>query len=84
MPQGPSRDTIGPIARTVKDAAILLDAIAGFDPKDPITATSYRRIPDTYTSFLQPDGLAGMRFGVIRLPMDQDIPTDIINQYISM
>jgi amidase len=77
MPQGPSRDTIGPIARTVKDAAILLDAIAGFDPKDPITAASYRRIPDTYTAFLRPDGLTGMRFGVIRLPMDQDTPTDI-------
>ena len=34
----PSQDTLGPIARTVKDAAILLDAIAGYDPNDPVTA----------------------------------------------
>jgi Asp-tRNA(Asn)/Glu-tRNA(Gln) amidotransferase A subunit family amidase len=72
MPASPSRDTIGPIARTVKDAALVLVAIAGYDPKDPITAESYGRIPQSYTAFLQPDGLRGMRLGIIRASMDTD------------
>jgi amidase len=76
MPASPSRDTIGPIARTVRDAALVLDAIAGYDPKDPVTAASYRRIPVSYTAFLQPNGLRGMRFGVIRQPMDKETDTN--------
>jgi amidase len=75
MPQGPSRDTVGPITRTVRDAAIVLEAIAGYDPKDPVTAASIRHIPESYTSFLQPNGLNGMRLAVIRQPMDKN--TDI-------
>jgi amidase len=75
MPAAPSRDTIGPIARTVKDAALVLEAIAGYDPNDPVTAASYRQTPQSYTAFLQPDGLRGMRFGVIRQPMDKDTDT---------
>jgi len=76
MPASPSRDTIGPIARTVRDAALVLDVIAGYDPKDPATAASYRRIPESYTAFLQPNGLRGMRFGVIRQPMDKQTDTN--------
>lgn len=69
MPFDPTRDTLGPITRTVQDAAIVLDVIAGYDPKDPITAWSYGQVPETYTSFLVENGLAGMRFGIIRTPM---------------
>ena len=69
MPQAPTRDTLGPITRTVTDAAILLDAIAGYDPADPITAESVGKIPPTYTAFLDLNGLRGMRFGVIRAPL---------------
>jgi Asp-tRNA(Asn)/Glu-tRNA(Gln) amidotransferase A subunit family amidase len=72
MPYSPTRDTLGPITRTVKDAAILLDVIAGYDPDDPVTAWSYGQKPKTYTSFLTANGLAGMRFGVIRAPMGRD------------
>src|SRR5215470_15877783 len=72
MPFSPTRDTLGPITRTVKDAAIVLDVIAGYDPDDPVTAWSYGQQPKTYTSFLVPNGLAGMRFGVIRAPMGRD------------
>jgi len=75
MPFAPTRDTLGPMTRSVKDAAIVLDAIAGYDPEDPITARSYGRWPKTYTSFLVPNGLAGMRFGVIRAPMSRDTDT---------
>ena len=70
MPQGPSRDTLGPMARTVRDTAILLDVIAGYDPNDPITSESYGKLPKSYTDFLVEGGLKGMRIGVIRQPMD--------------
>ena len=75
MPFAPSRDTLGPLTRTVADLAIVLDAIAGYDPEDPITAWSYGQQPQTYTRFLLADGLAGMRFGVIRVPMAKDTDT---------
>ena len=75
MPFAPTRDTLGPITRTVRDAAIVLDVIAGYDPEDPITAQSYGQQPKTYTSFLVANGLAGMRFGVVRVPMSKDTDT---------
>ena len=76
MPFDPTRDTLGPITRTVRDAAIVLDVIAGYDPRDPVTAASYGQQPKTYTDFLKPNGLAGMRFGVIRAPMSRDANPD--------
>jgi amidase len=76
MPASPTRDTIGPIARSVRDAALVLDVIAGYDPNDPVTAASYGRTPESYTAFLQPNGLRGMRLGVIRQPMDKDTDTN--------
>jgi Asp-tRNA(Asn)/Glu-tRNA(Gln) amidotransferase A subunit family amidase len=72
MPFSPTRDTLGPITRTVRDTAIMLDVIAGYDPADPVTAWSYGQKPKSYTSFLIANGLAGMRFGVIRAPMGRD------------
>ena len=68
-PARPSTDTIGPITRTVRDAALLLDVIAGYDPQDPVTAAAVGHIPATYTSALTPDGLNGLRIGIIRQPM---------------
>src|SRR5213593_2130400 len=70
MPATPSQDTLGPIARTVKDAALLLDVIAGYDPNDPVTAYAVGQVPPTYTAFLNKDGLRGARLGVIREPLD--------------
>ena len=78
MPAKPTTDTLGPIARTVRDAAILLDVMAGYDPKDPVTAQAVGRIPDTYTAFLAPDGLKGARIGVIRQPID--LKTDLASE----
>lgn len=76
MPANPSTDTLGPIARTVKDAAILLDVIAGYDPNDPVTAYAVGQMPDSYTTFLRRDGLQGSRIGVIREPMDLNTDPD--------
>jgi Asp-tRNA(Asn)/Glu-tRNA(Gln) amidotransferase A subunit family amidase len=59
-----NRDRGGPIARTVTDAAIMLDVIAGSDRADSVTSMSDGLIPDTYTRFLVPDALAGARIGV--------------------
>jgi Asp-tRNA(Asn)/Glu-tRNA(Gln) amidotransferase A subunit family amidase len=76
FPVTPTRDTLGPITRTVRDAAIVMDVIAGYDSRDPVTAQSYGQKPATYTSFLDPNGLKGMRIGVIRVPTDNS--TDIV------
>jgi amidase len=59
-------DVGGPLARSVEDAALVLDAVAGYDAEDPITKRSEGHIPKTYTSFLDKNGLRGARIGVYR------------------
>ena len=66
MPLNPSMDAPGPITRTVKDAAVLLDVIAGYDPNDLVTAYAFGQVPASYTAFLRKDGLRGARIGVVR------------------
>ena len=78
FPAKPSTDTVGPMARTVKDAAIVLDAIAGYDPNDPVTAYAVEHIPPSFSSGLTRDGLKGARIGVIRQPMDSK--TDVASE----
>lgn len=58
--------SLGPMARTVTDLATLLDAMVGYDPEDPLTARGVGHIPDSYTEFLDPDGLQGARLGILR------------------
>ena len=72
MPATPTQDTLGPLARTVRDTALLLNVIAGYDPNDPVTAASVGRVPPTYASYLDADGLRGMRLGVLREPMAEN------------
>jgi Asp-tRNA(Asn)/Glu-tRNA(Gln) amidotransferase A subunit family amidase len=60
---------LAPMARTVTDMVKLLDAMAGYDPEDPNTALGVRHIPDTYTRFLDRDGLKGARIGILRQAM---------------
>jgi amidase len=64
VPVSFTQDTIGPMTRNVADTARLLDAMAGYDPNDPVTALSIGNIPKTYTAFLQ-NGLKGARLGVL-------------------
>jgi len=66
MPVSETQDAIGPIARTVADAARLLEVMAGYDPNDPSTAWSIGNTPANYTSFLGQSGLHGARLGVLR------------------
>src|SRR5688572_12919883 len=64
----------GPICRTVKDAAKVLDVIAGYDPKDEMTVFSVGRLPDApYASFAGEKRLDGMRIGVLREYMDRTL-----------
>ncbi len=59
-------DVGGPMARSVEDAARILEVIAGSDPADPVTALSVGRIPASYREYLDLDGLKGARIGVLR------------------
>jgi amidase len=65
IPISHTQDTAGPMARTVADAAALLTALAGVDPRDPATAASKGRAAD-YSAALDADGLRGARIGVAR------------------
>ena len=66
IPIAHSQDTAGPMARTVRDAAILLGALAGTDPRNPATADASAKMQKDYTRFLDPDGLKGARLGIAR------------------
>jgi Asp-tRNA(Asn)/Glu-tRNA(Gln) amidotransferase A subunit family amidase len=57
---------MGPMARTVRDLAQLLDAMVGYDPDDPVTALGIGQTPQSYTKALDRDGLKGARLGVLR------------------
>jgi amidase len=58
--------SLGPMARTVKDLAALLDVMVGYDPEDPLTARGVGHIPGSFTQFLNKEGLKGARLGVLR------------------
>ena len=63
--------SLGPIARSVEDLARLLDIMVGYDPDDPLTAYSVGQTPDSYTKFLDKNGLKGARLGILREPIGQ-------------
>ncbi len=81
---------VGPICRTVEDAARILDVYAGFDPNDELTAFSVGRLPKKpYYSYAKTTRLDGIRIGVVREFMDKDLFTiadsqsiDLVNQGI--
>jgi amidase len=61
------QDTIGPMTRSVEDAARVFDVMVGFDPEDELTYQNVvARAPDSYLGFLVPGALRGLRIGVVR------------------
>lgn len=70
VPLSLTEDTVGPITRTVSDAALFTDVLAGYDSADPETAESVRRTPhaegNSYTDSLHEGGFDGARIGVYR------------------
>jgi Asp-tRNA(Asn)/Glu-tRNA(Gln) amidotransferase A subunit family amidase len=83
---------VGPICRTVEDTARILDAYAGFDPKDELTAFSIGRKPWLpYQNYAKRKRLDGRRIGVVREYMDKELFTvadaetiDIIDREINV
>jgi amidase len=70
-------DTAGPMARTVTDTALLLNAVAGEDPDDPLSVETYKNFPQPlrkkaaqgrldYTTYLKKGSLKGVRLGAVR------------------
>lgn len=68
--------SIGPMTRTVEDAARLLDAMIGYDPVDPVTAHGYGKIKEPFADALKENGLAGVRLGVLRTPFGAGVEPD--------
>ncbi len=66
IPYSFTQDAAGPLARTVTDAAKMLNVLVGYDPNDPATAWSVGNTEEDYTKFLKADGVHGKRIGVLR------------------
>jgi amidase len=83
IPITADQDTAGPIARTVRDAAILLGVIAGFDPADPATGACLTpgNCYSDYTQFLDKHALRGARIAVPPFPSNR---ADIMNAAIEV
>ena len=85
IPIAHSQDTVGPFGRTVADAATVLGAMVGVDPRDPATSASAGKFFTDYRPFLDPHGLKGARIGVLRKVFAgfQDKVDAIYNQAIA-
>ncbi|MDE0932217.1 MAG: amidase [Novosphingopyxis baekryungensis] len=71
VPISHSQDTAGPMTRSVRDAAIMLGAMAGVDPGDPATAAAQGRVSN-YAGLLGRDVLNGLQIGVPRDRLGDD------------
>ncbi len=76
IPISHSQDTAGPMARTVRDAALLLSAMAGSDPNDAATAPAAERAATDYARGLDPNALSGARLGVVKNLLGQNDHVD--------
>ncbi len=68
---------MGPMARTVRDLAILLDVMVAYDPEDPLTAAGVGKTDGSYTRFLDANGLKGARIGMLRESVGQSFRAGI-------
>jgi Asp-tRNA(Asn)/Glu-tRNA(Gln) amidotransferase A subunit family amidase len=75
----------GPVCRTVEEVAIVMDVIAGYDPKDELTAFAVGRMPNvSYATFARETSLVGLRIGVVREFMDKTLFTKADEQTIDL
>ena len=73
-----TQDTPGPMARTVRDAAICLGVLAGIDSTDEKTMASHGKFYRDYTQFLKADGLKGKRIGLYKGPLGKNFKVDTL------
>ena len=66
VPISHSQDTAGPLARSVRDAAVMLSAMAGLDAADPASAAVGERFDPDFARYVDPNGLRGARLGIAR------------------
>jgi amidase len=88
VPISHSQDTVGPHARTVADAAAVLNGIVSrtADPRDPATSAKRNLIPADYTAFINAGGLKGARIGIPRAGIFDFIPSivsDVFDQAVA-
>jgi len=79
IPYSFTQDVVGPMARTVTDAAKMLNVLTGFDPGDLATAWSVGNIQKDYTKYLKEDGLQGKRIGILRSFFGKDAIHEEVN-----
>jgi amidase len=76
---------VGPIARTVEDAARVLSVISGYDPRDEMTAFAVGRKPDQpYETFTHAPDLTGLRIGIVREYLDRSVYGRSADQNIAL
>ena len=82
IPLSHTQDVPGPIARSVIDLVLVLDATVGPDPADPQTAIAAGRFPASYRAFLREDSLEGIRLGLLKSYLETSPPekemTDVV------
>lgn len=84
IPISHTQDTAGPMARTVKDATILLDAMIGFDITDSVTKESMGKSTGNYTQYLTSDGLKGKRIGIEKKKYSNPLLNELLKKAINI
>jgi Asp-tRNA(Asn)/Glu-tRNA(Gln) amidotransferase A subunit family amidase len=88
VPLSSTQDIGGPIARSIEDLAIILDATVGPDPADPSTSIAAGQIPRSYRGVLNSASLTGARLGVLRSQFgsagDEQEVTTIVNRALDL
>lgn len=76
MPLNTFNDAVGPIAKSVRELALVLDQVAGADPEDEATADADGHVSGSFTTALDPAALKGARIGVLRGTRSRRLPSE--------
>src|SRR6185369_13674619 len=66
MPLNPYNDAVGPMAKSVREVALVLDQVAGADPEDAATGDAARHVSGSFAASLSAASLKGARIGLLR------------------
>lgn len=84
LPVSVTQDSAGPLARTVSDAALLLTALTGVDPDDPVTAAGATVAGTDYSAALSTEALRGKRIGVVAMTEDELFKVESVAEPLSL